>query len=95
MKGKKKSKNVSSFAEAINTLFVTHLYNQIETSKKMEIPIPVIDFDELEGENRKKTMAVLHQACEKWGFFQVRLKRMMVLSSFHLNHLIATSFKLI
>ncbi|ESR64680.1 1-aminocyclopropane-1-carboxylate oxidase 1 [Citrus sinensis] len=37
----------------------------------MEIPIPVIDFNELEGENRKKTMALLHQACEKWGFFQV------------------------
>ncbi|KAJ4708620.1 1-aminocyclopropane-1-carboxylate oxidase 1-like [Melia azedarach] len=33
--------------------------------------IPVIDFNELEGQNRKKTMALLHQACEKWGFFKV------------------------
>lgn len=33
--------------------------------------IPVIDLSQLEGENRSKTMALLHQACEKWGFFQV------------------------
>ncbi|KAK3210522.1 hypothetical protein Dsin_015228 [Dipteronia sinensis] len=33
--------------------------------------IPVIDFNELEGEKRKETMSLLHQACEKWGFFQV------------------------
>ncbi|KAJ4708621.1 1-aminocyclopropane-1-carboxylate oxidase 1-like [Melia azedarach] len=33
--------------------------------------IPVIDFNELEGQNGKKTMALLHQACEKWGFFKV------------------------
>ncbi|XWS26714.1 hypothetical protein CRYUN_Cryun26dG0054100 [Craigia yunnanensis] len=33
--------------------------------------IPVIDLDELHGEKRSKTMALLHEACEKWGFFQV------------------------
>ncbi|KAF5743045.1 ACC oxidase ACCO2 [Tripterygium wilfordii] len=33
--------------------------------------IPLIDFNELNGENRSKTMALLHQACEQWGFFQV------------------------
>ncbi|KAM0969774.1 hypothetical protein EV1_017743 [Malus domestica] len=33
--------------------------------------IPVIDFNELNGEARSKTMALLDQACEKWGFFQV------------------------
>ncbi|XP_044471477.1 1-aminocyclopropane-1-carboxylate oxidase 1-like [Mangifera indica] len=33
--------------------------------------IPVIDFNDLEGKMRDKTMALLHQACEKWGFFQV------------------------
>ncbi|CAK9173991.1 unnamed protein product [Ilex paraguariensis] len=33
--------------------------------------IPVIDFNELDGEKRSKTMALLHQACEKWGFFQI------------------------
>ncbi|KAJ6746424.1 hypothetical protein OIU74_028987 [Salix koriyanagi] len=33
--------------------------------------IPVIDLSQLEGENRSKTMALLHEACEKWGFFQV------------------------
>ncbi|KAM7519317.1 hypothetical protein LguiB_018279 [Lonicera macranthoides] len=33
--------------------------------------IPVINFSDLEGKNRAKTMALLHHACEKWGFFQV------------------------
>ncbi|KAL5768649.1 hypothetical protein ACOSQ2_015432 [Xanthoceras sorbifolium] len=33
--------------------------------------IPLIDFNDLEGEKRKKTMSLLHQACAKWGFFQV------------------------
>lgn len=33
--------------------------------------IPVIDFKKLEGESRKETMALLHQACEKWGCFMI------------------------
>lgn len=33
--------------------------------------IPVIDFGELDGENRSKTMALLDHACDKWGFFMV------------------------
>ncbi|XP_010262178.1 PREDICTED: 1-aminocyclopropane-1-carboxylate oxidase 1-like [Nelumbo nucifera] len=33
--------------------------------------IPVVDFNGLNGEKRSETMALLHQACEKWGFFQV------------------------
>ncbi|KAF2285150.1 hypothetical protein GH714_038837 [Hevea brasiliensis] len=33
--------------------------------------IPVIDFSEFNGENRSKMMGLLHEACEKWGFFQV------------------------
>ncbi|KAK2993407.1 hypothetical protein RJ640_021626 [Escallonia rubra] len=33
--------------------------------------IPVIDFSELSGEKRSETMALLHEACEKWGFFQI------------------------
>ncbi|GAB4837816.1 Aconitate hydratase mitochondrial [Ancistrocladus abbreviatus] len=33
--------------------------------------VPVINFNELEGEKRGQTMALLHQACEKWGFFQI------------------------
>lgn len=35
--------------------------------------IPVIDFSELNGENRSKMMGLLHEACEKWGFFQVQI----------------------
>lgn len=34
--------------------------------------IPVIDFNELNDEKRSKTMELLHQACEKWGFFKVK-----------------------
>ncbi|KAJ0941775.1 putative aminocyclopropanecarboxylate oxidase [Helianthus annuus] len=33
--------------------------------------IPMIDFSKLDGEDRSKTMALLHNACEKWGFFQI------------------------
>ncbi|KAL3825260.1 hypothetical protein ACJIZ3_021289 [Penstemon smallii] len=33
--------------------------------------IPVIDFSKLEGEKRSETMALLHEACEKWGFFMI------------------------
>lgn len=34
--------------------------------------IPVIDFSQLDGENRSKTLAQLHHACEKWGFLKVK-----------------------
>ncbi|XP_027070212.1 1-aminocyclopropane-1-carboxylate oxidase 1 [Coffea eugenioides] len=33
--------------------------------------IPVIDFKKIEGESRKETLSLLHQACEKWGFFMI------------------------
>ncbi|KAF8034089.1 hypothetical protein BT93_C0388 [Corymbia citriodora subsp. variegata] len=33
--------------------------------------VPVIDFSQLNGENRSKTMALLHDACEKYGFFKI------------------------
>lgn len=33
--------------------------------------IPTINFAELEGEKRCETLANLHHACEKWGFFQI------------------------
>nr|GMD86297.1 1-aminocyclopropane-1-carboxylate oxidase 1 [Ipomoea batatas] len=37
----------------------------------MEMEIPVIDFSKLAGEERSKTMKLLHHACERWGFFMV------------------------
>ncbi|XP_010523564.1 PREDICTED: 1-aminocyclopropane-1-carboxylate oxidase 1 [Tarenaya hassleriana] len=40
-------------------------------AKEREMEIPVIDFGELDGENRTKTMALLDHACEKWGCFMV------------------------
>ncbi|KAA8534860.1 hypothetical protein F0562_029924 [Nyssa sinensis] len=33
--------------------------------------IPVINFSKLDGEKRRETMALLHQAFEKWGFFKI------------------------
>ncbi|KAF9614013.1 hypothetical protein IFM89_014813 [Coptis chinensis] len=33
--------------------------------------IPVIDLEGLNGDLSNKTMDLLHQACEKWGFFKV------------------------
>ncbi|KAI3443653.1 hypothetical protein Pfo_000318 [Paulownia fortunei] len=33
--------------------------------------IPVIDFSKLDSEKRGETMALLHEACEKWGFFMI------------------------
>jgi aminocyclopropanecarboxylate oxidase len=33
--------------------------------------IPVIDFSKLKGEERAKTMALIANGCEEWGFFQV------------------------
>ncbi|KAJ4890960.1 1-aminocyclopropane-1-carboxylate oxidase 1 [Raphanus sativus] len=40
-------------------------------TKEREMEIPVIDFGELDGENRMKTMSLLNHACDKWGFFMV------------------------
>ncbi|XP_008805775.2 1-aminocyclopropane-1-carboxylate oxidase 1-like [Phoenix dactylifera] len=33
--------------------------------------IPVINLGEMEGERKSKTMSLLHEACEKWGFFWI------------------------
>ncbi|KAK2443937.1 1-aminocyclopropane-1-carboxylate oxidase [Trifolium repens] len=33
--------------------------------------IPVIDFSKLNGEERAKTMALIANGCEEWGFFQL------------------------
>lgn len=38
--------------------------------------IPVINLGELEGEKRSKTMSLLHDACQKWGFFWVRCEHL-------------------
>ncbi|CAJ1951611.1 unnamed protein product [Sphenostylis stenocarpa] len=33
--------------------------------------IPVIDFSTLNGDKRGETMSLLHEACQKWGFFLI------------------------
>ncbi|KAI7727556.1 hypothetical protein M8C21_000085 [Ambrosia artemisiifolia] len=35
------------------------------------MPIPVIDFSKLNGEERATTMAQIANGCEEWGFFQL------------------------
>lgn len=35
--------------------------------------VPVIDFSKLDGEEREATMAEIHNGCQQWGFFQVRI----------------------
>ncbi|CAI9291780.1 unnamed protein product [Lactuca saligna] len=35
------------------------------------MPIPVIDFSKLNGEQRAQTMAQIANGCEEWGFFQL------------------------
>ncbi|MED6134094.1 Aconitate hydratase mitochondrial [Stylosanthes scabra] len=37
----------------------------------MKMSIPVIDFSALNGAKRSETMAQLHEACQKWGFFMI------------------------
>lgn len=41
--------------------------------------IPVIDLNGLDSEKRNEMMALLHEACEKWGFFMV-MKMIYILS---------------
>nr|AAX84675.1 ACC oxidase ACCO2 [Manihot esculenta] len=62
--------------------------------------IPVIDFSELNGENRSKMMGLLHEACEKWGFFQVEnhgidkslMEKVKQLVNFHYEENLEESF---
>jgi hypothetical protein len=35
---------------------------------------PVINMEKLNGEERAATMAKINDACENWGFFEVRLQ---------------------
>jgi len=32
---------------------------------------PVVDLSKLNGEERDQTMALINEACENWGFFEV------------------------
>ncbi|XP_068504225.1 1-aminocyclopropane-1-carboxylate oxidase 1-like [Phaseolus vulgaris] len=40
-------------------------------SFSQKVAIPVIDFSTLNGDKRDETMALLHEACQKWGFFLI------------------------
>lgn len=52
-------------------IYSPHSYLFFHHSLLREMEIPVIDFSKLAGEERSKTMKLLHHACEKWGFFMV------------------------
>ena len=36
------------------------------------IKFPVVDLSKLIGEERDQTMALINDACENWGFFEVQ-----------------------
>jgi len=46
---------------------------------------PVINFEKLNGEERKDTMEKIKDACENWGFFEVPQEPMLVLPSSFLH----------
>ncbi|MED6134098.1 hypothetical protein PIB30_034216 [Stylosanthes scabra] len=37
----------------------------------MKMDIPVIDFNTLNGDKRSEIMALLHEACQNWGFCMI------------------------
>lgn len=46
----------------------------------------MIDFNHLNGERRDETKVLLHEACEKWGFFMVnRMIFLLPISSVSVN----------
>ncbi|KAL0338966.1 UNVERIFIED_CONTAM: 1-aminocyclopropane-1-carboxylate oxidase 1 [Sesamum angustifolium] len=62
--------------------------------------IPVIDFGMLETEKRSDTMALLHQACQKWGFFMIEnhgvekelMEKLKLLTKMHYEENMKDSF---
>ncbi|KAL2251106.1 1-aminocyclopropane-1-carboxylate oxidase 1 [Sesamum indicum] len=62
--------------------------------------IPVIDLSMLETEKRSETMALLHQACQKWGFFMIEnhgvdkelMDKMKLLTKMHYEETMKDSF---
>ena len=37
------------------------------------IKFPVVNLSKLNGEERDQTMALINDACENWGFFEVQI----------------------
>ncbi|KAL0374473.1 UNVERIFIED_CONTAM: 1-aminocyclopropane-1-carboxylate oxidase 1 [Sesamum radiatum] len=62
--------------------------------------IPVIDFGMLETEKRSETMALLHQACQNWGFFMIEnhgvekelMEKLKLLTKMHYEENMKDSF---
>ncbi|KAK4391782.1 1-aminocyclopropane-1-carboxylate oxidase 1 [Sesamum angolense] len=62
--------------------------------------IPVLDFSKLEGEGRSETMASLHDACAKWGFFMIEnhgidvelMRKVKLLVNWHYEENLKASF---
>ena len=48
----------------------SELFRELEMAPALSFPI--IDMGRLAGEERPAAMDMLRDACEKWGFFQVR-----------------------
>ncbi|XP_057765744.1 1-aminocyclopropane-1-carboxylate oxidase 1-like isoform X2 [Salvia miltiorrhiza] len=66
----------------------------------MEMEIPVIDFSKLKSEKRGQTMALLHEACQKWGFFMIEnhdvdtelMEKVKALTKAHYDHYMKPGF---
>lgn len=46
----------------------------------MDKSFPMIDMAKLNGEERDAGMKILQDACQNWGFFEVRQTRSLILS---------------
>ena len=44
------------------------------------IKFPVIDLSKLNGEERDQTMALIDDACQNWGFFEVFVSLLLFIS---------------
>ncbi|XP_073289785.1 1-aminocyclopropane-1-carboxylate oxidase 1-like [Primulina huaijiensis] len=63
--------------------------------------IPVIDLNDLDSEKRSETMTLLHEACEKWGFFMVDnhgvdkelMEKVKYLTNLHYNNNMKDEFE--
>jgi len=46
---------------------------------EMNIKFPVIDLSKLNGEERDQTMALIDDACQNWGFFEVLVSLLLLI----------------
>lgn len=80
--------NVQELASATNLKEIPHRYirpelNLDEVSVDESLQIPVIDMSKLAADHveYQNEMAGLHHACKEWGFFQVKSRKIFMLTN--------------